>query len=602
MIKVVLYDKKINGALMDSERMINMKNALTRISWNSIRFKLVVGLLLLTVPTVILLIYNNDYAIKVVHSKVAESNKNLLMLYMEQIDDNLNDIDKYLTNIIVNDNDLQELEYYYSEKSRVMAKVRLDNRLKADISSFSSIDSIFVYTVSGQDYLEVFQDYESIGDRILISDYVQSAIKQFIGQQAEIKSQWYVQQINEKHYLFRFLQTNDAFVGAWTNIEKLAVPLDLLNLGEDGVSLFANSETAAPITNSEVITHNKIDLSKSFENYYLSEGKEPYLVLSQKSTKANLSLVALFPDKKILDNLPYLRAISLTVPIGGIILLPICLLVLRRMVLRPLNRIMAAMKRIGEGNLNVRIESFPTSNEFKLVNETFNKMIEQVKELRIHVYEEKLNKQKAELQHLQLQINPHFYMNALNIIYNLAHVRNYELIQEMSLSLVQYFRYMFRSNLTFVPLKAELKHTQNYIRIQELRFPQRISFKLNVPDYLLDMRIPPLVIQTFVENSIKYGITSEEAIDIVVEIELEEEDYEPRISILIQDSGNGFSEENLNEIAKGNRIEDESGEHIGIWNVRRRLGLLYDGQAKMEVSNAVPHGAMVHLMLPINDQ
>ncbi len=112
-----------------------------------------------------------------------------------------------------------------------------------------------------------------------------------------------------------------------------------------------------------------------------------------------------------------------------------------------------------------------------MVNHTFNGMMEQIQELRIHVYEEQLNKQKAELQHLQLQINPHFFMNSLNIIYNLALVKNYALIQEMAISLVQYFRYMFRSNLTFLPLKDELQHIRNYIRIQELRFLDSAGFR-----------------------------------------------------------------------------------------------------------------------------
>jgi two-component system sensor histidine kinase YesM len=227
-------------------------------------------------------------------------------------------------------------------------------------------------------------------------------------------------------------------------------------------------------------------------------------------------------------------------------------------------------------------------------------MIGQVQELRINVYEEKLSKQKAELQHLQLQINPHFFMNALNIIYNLAHVRNHELIQEMSMSLVQYFRYMFRSNLTLVPLKDEIRHIRNYMRIQELRFPGKLSFRLSMPEYLKDTRIPPLIIQTFIENSIKHAITPDASIDINVCMELEEVvDSEPLLKIRITDTGSGFSEEVLSEISKGNRIVDEHGEHIGIWNVKRRLGLLYGDAARLHISNHEPSGARVELVLPI---
>ncbi len=68
-----------------------MKLAVPRFSWNSIRFKVVAGQLLVTVPLLALLLYSNFYSIRVVHNQVALSNKNLISLYMGQIDDRLTD-------------------------------------------------------------------------------------------------------------------------------------------------------------------------------------------------------------------------------------------------------------------------------------------------------------------------------------------------------------------------------------------------------------------------------------------------------------------------------------------------------------------------------
>ncbi|MHA7963379.1 hypothetical protein ACX93W_04465 [Paenibacillus sp. CAU 1782] len=127
-------------------------------------------------------------------------------------------MDKYLTNLIVNDKDLQELEYFYSEQNRMLAKVRLDNKLKADISSHPSIDSLFVFSVNGQDYIEVYKDYESIQERMSISDYVQTTIQELIETEGTTDSQWEVKQIDNTYYLLRILQTKDAYVGAWANI------------------------------------------------------------------------------------------------------------------------------------------------------------------------------------------------------------------------------------------------------------------------------------------------------------------------------------------------------------------------------------------------
>ncbi|MFF2910742.1 sensor histidine kinase [Paenibacillus sp. NPDC057934] len=578
-----------------------MTNSVFRLTWNSIRFKLVAGLLLITLPTVALLIYNNDYAIRVVHNQVAESSHSLISMYMAQIDNNLNDVDKYLTNLVVNDKDLQEMEYHSSEQDRTLAKVRLDHKLNGDIATFQSVDSMFVYSIPGQDYFEVFQDFEGVQERGEVRSYIRDLLRE-LQSTGEFKiRKWYVKQIGQSYYLFRVLQTSEAYVGAWVNINKLSISLDLLKLGENGVSLFAD-ENGKPLTYAHAVRENGIDLTRGVQQYYLSGKPNPFLVVGEKSAKGNFSLIALIPDKYILENLPYIRKISFVIPIAAIILVPACLFLLRKMVLRPLNRIMTAMRRIGEGNLNTRIDPYPTSDEFRIVNETFNKMIKHVQELRIHVYEEQLSKQKAELQHLQLQINPHFFMNSLNIIYNLALVKNYGLIQEMALSLVQYFRYMFRSNLTFVPLKDELQHVRNYNRIQELRFPGKLVFEVSAPDFLLDTRIPPLIVQTFVENSIKHAAIVSSSIQGSVRIDLDDSGPDPRLLIEIRDTGKGFAKDILEQISAGEKIEDEQGDHIGIWNVKRRLGLLYGDEAHISFSNVEPSGALVEILLPLNPE
>ena len=78
------------------------------------------------------------------------------------------------------------------------------------------------------------------------------------------------------------------------------------------------------------------------------------------------------------------------------------------------------------------------------MNSTFNNMLEEIDKLKSDVYEEKISRQKAELKHLQGQVNPHFYLNSLNIIYTLARTGELELLEEMCTCLIDYFRYMFQ--------------------------------------------------------------------------------------------------------------------------------------------------------------
>ncbi|ULT58745.1 histidine kinase [Neobacillus drentensis] len=82
-------------------------------------------------------------------------------------------------------------------------------------------------------------------------------------------------------------------------------------------------------------------------------------------------------------------------------------------------------------------------------------MSSQIHHLTKDIYNEKLRSQQAELKHLQLQINPQFFLNSLNIIFSLATVKDFSLIQEMTRCLVEYFHFMFRSNSQLVMIQYQ---------------------------------------------------------------------------------------------------------------------------------------------------
>jgi two-component system sensor histidine kinase YesM len=152
--------------------------------------------------------------------------------------------------------------------------------------------------------------------------------------------------------------------------------------------------------------------------------------------------------------------------------------------------------------------------------------------------------------------------------------------------------------MTMVLIRDELEHIRNYLRIQELRFPNRFTYKINVPELLLDTFMPPLMIQTFVENTIKYGVSMETPIELLIDISLVNEVKDSYIKINIEDTGKGFTEEMLMELNAGKMVIDDKGTHIGVWNVKRRLELLYLGNASVRFYNKNPQGAVVEINLP----
>ncbi|UUZ96271.1 sensor histidine kinase [Paenibacillus sp. P25] len=402
----------------------------------------------------------------------------------------------------------------------------------------------------------------------------------------------------ERYYITRVIKYGNIYIGAWVNADKLMVPLNLIDFGRNGTALLATEHYEA-MANRTFIRENRIDLNYTGTDYTLTGTNKQFLVSGGQSAKGHFSLVAVIPDSVILENLPFLRRIVSFISLGALVLLPFILFLLRKTVLTPINRIMTAMRRIEDGNLDVRLTHRTSVLEFEMMNHTFNRMISQIQELKINVLEEQLKHQKAELRHLQLQINPHFFLNSLNIIYNLAVVKNFALIQEMSLCLVQYFRFMFRSNLTFVTLKDEMEHTLNYLRIQEMRFPENLTYELSVPERLMEQAVPPLVIQTFVENTIKHAVSMDRTIRITIGVE---EAQGSGLLIRIRDTGKGFPEEVLAKLQLEMDIGGGEGRHIGIWNVQRRLRLLYRDEARIAFSNGPDQGAVVEIFIPYADK
>jgi two-component system sensor histidine kinase YesM len=395
--------------------------------------------------------------------------------------------------------------------------------------------------------------------------------------------------------MFRFIHTKETVIGGWVKADKLIEPLNLLDLDQSEKAIFVN-EFLEPTNYQDFLAGNGVALKDEISGYYMTGAKEKFLVVSQKSDAGKFSLMVIIPDKVILESLSIFNKFISFFPLFTIVFAALYVLYIRKAILSPIKMITQAMVSLKYGDLNTYISLDSSSDEFSIMNSTFNNMILEIKNLKIKIYEEKIDKQRVELKHLQLQINPHFFLNSLNIIYQLANLRDYKLIQEMSFCLIEYFRFMFRSNLAFVSIEEEINHTRNYLRIQQMRFPEHLTYKVTAMDSLLTFPIPPLAIQTFVENSIKYSVNNDTLACITVDIS-----HEPSSSgmvIIVKDKGDGFNPADLEKFNRDIGIEDNNGEHIGIWNVRRRLSILYGETAWIRFYNSEQGGACVEMHLP----
>ncbi|NOU93103.1 HAMP domain-containing protein [Paenibacillus sp. LMG 31456] len=571
-----------------------------RFTNQSIRFKLIVGLSVFVVPLLALLVFHSFYAIRVVSDQVAKSNENITALYMDQIDRNLQEMDMYLSMTAAFESDLLPLGFpeHDNRDQYQFAKINLFNKMESDYTQYNFVDLMFAYSVANHDILTNAPPAIASGDLRKMKLWLSELLQDESQVLAYGNKRWFVHQSGDQYYLVIIKSIGSVYIGATVEASKLMVPLNLLELGEDGRAILVSDKDDLMTVNQETDTESALLTDERFKETTIRQ-KEEYLQVRKRSSQGDFSLLILLPYRTILENLPALRSMSALIVLGSIIVFPMFYIFLSYTILAPINRIMSVMRRVRDGNLEYRVEKYPVSYEFGMMNEVFNTMVSQIKELKISVYEEQLLSQRAELKHLQLQINPHFFLNALNTIYNMAQLKNYPFILEMSSYMIQYMRFMFQTNLKFISLKDEVAHTKNYLRIQAMRFHDGFTYDILEPEYGSDLQVPPLLIQTFVENTIKHAITMDEPIKITIEMQLYEE-KQPYLRIVIRDTGQGFPEEVLEQFNMGHPIISEEREHIGIWNIKRRLKLLYREDARVSLINSSHGGAQIEIHVPAN--
>ena len=177
-------------------------------------------------------------------------------------------------------------------------------------------------------------------------------------------------------------------------------------------------------------------------------------------------------------------------------------------------------------------------------------------------------KVSAELSFLKAQINPHFLFNTLNNIYMLS-VMNSQNTSESIMKLSNIMRYVTDDVMQdFVPLSNELKCISDYIDLQKLRLGKQTTLDFKISGEVKNQLVAPLIMMSFIENTIKYGISKKEKSTI-------------KIHISVEDNKVTFSTENS---IFTRQVAERSG--IGIANTKQRLQLLYPDKHSLVINDA----------------
>jgi sensor histidine kinase YesM len=175
---------------------------------------------------------------------------------------------------------------------------------------------------------------------------------------------------------------------------------------------------------------------------------------------------------------------------------------------------------------------------------------------------------EAQLSSLESRIHPHFLFNTLNSIAALI-PSNPQLAEDTVGKLASLLRFSLNANYSgLVPLSQELKIVRDYLEIEKTRFGPRLSYEISVPATLDDVKVPPLALQSLVENSVKHVVSQRSqgaTIQIAGSID------SGRILLEVIDDGPGFS------------LDAITPEH-GLGNLIAHLQLLFGADGQLEVT------------------
>ena len=553
---------------------------------NSIQLRIPLLVAAVVLPLMALLLVCNLYSARLLQKQAADLGRNTISLFSSQVTTTLSLLEKGLLGMDL-DQDAFASAPYSPEDRRTLARMKARQSLNDLLSTYSFLDGVFLYYPEEDRVAASTVDYFDLGKKQALLDQALSFSRQF---EEGGLSAWAGMEAGGSYYLLRILRQGSLDIGMWLDISDFflyAGSAETQRLDHIGLV----SSGGQPLFDGFPGFQQQFDMEKSLSSFgAYRDGAETYNTIAVPIGKGSLSVVGLQRSAHILQGMDVMQNIIAAVTVLLFLLAPLLFLQIDRRVVRPARQIAGAMQGLGKGDLSIRFQGKKVYDEFQLIGTTFNEMASEISRLKIEAYEKQLAEQRTELQFLQLQLTPHFYINSLNVIYSLAQVSDFDAIRQMVLALTEYFRYSLKAHTHLSSLKDELRHVENYVAIQKLRYSNRLQVAFQVEEGVEDAQVPLFLLQTFVENSMKYAFTGEGSIQVRIQAGREGS----RLWVDIQDNGPGYPP----QVLDGSLFSQPGNPHIGIENVKGRLALLYRDGAALSLSNLPEGGAHTAITIP----
>ncbi|WNS44212.1 histidine kinase [Paenibacillus sp. MMS20-IR301] len=511
-------------------------------------------------------------------------------LYINRINHDFAYINHYMGWTLANDDSLNMMNAHeLSSKEFLNSNEDLFKRFSELQRNYGQEFNFFFYLRNQSFFLNCapisidYSDYRELREQIISFIDDKKVYEKFY-------SRWTPVLVNGKYYIINIVPYYNRYLIGMISADNLITPLRQINLGANGYASLIDEtgkDISTLVSNSGKPLQKESGLQKLFQsrttitNEFSDTGLSAKMVIKfgafEKIMIAQLLIMLLF----------------------FIVTSTLCAVMLffNRRILGPIQSFSENLAHLSEDGQPADFKSSKII-ELEQANAQFKDLVDQIRNIKIAMYEQELEKQSIQLDFMKQQIKPHFFLNCLTSIYSMAQIQMYEEIEQMAMSTSKYFRYIFQGSEDFVLLAGEIEHVRIYLDIQKSRYRDAFVYEIEQDALTRDMMIPPLVLQTFIENSVKYAVSRTDEIRIRLTVNRRIMEGEVMNVIEISDTGPGFPYEVLDKLNQGEPLDQSKGTHIGIMNTLKRLEYLYLRRAAVSFSNAAEGGACITLCLP----
>lgn len=259
---------------------------------------------------------------------------------------------------------------------------------------------------------------------------------------------------------------------------------------------------------------------------------------------------------------------------------------------KSIDKLLIAVRDLQEGNMDSYVY-LNTGDEFEILANQYNIMLDRLNQLMRKNRELSDIRRIKEIKQLQAQFNPHFIFNILETL-RYTIVIDPDQAQDIIMSLSRILRYSIKNDKPNVLFKEDLAYIEDYLRLHKIRFKDRLNYSIDMSKEVKESYVPKLLLQAIIENSIKYGYKEKDFLNIDIIGKMVDGD----LIFQVKDDGSGMTEEELAAIKNILEKPENLTKHIGLYNIHRRLVLLYGDDYGLNIDSTYGEGTVVTVIIP----